>query len=70
MSALSEDVVQRVIPRYTLTANLALWAVVVGAVALFSGTLVALARVWIDSTDYQHGWLIALVSATLSSRNV
>lgn len=65
MSALEEVLVQRLTPRFTRTANAALWAVVVATTALFSHTLHALARVWIESTDYQHGWLIGLISVGL-----
>lgn len=46
-----------------VTPHLALWGLLALAVAAFWPTLSALARIWLTKSDYQHGFVIAVISA-------
>jgi EpsI family protein len=69
MSALSENVLGRTPRPPAFGPNLALWIVLLAVVTLFSQTLASLAHLWIDTADYQHGFLIALISLGLIFRS-
>ena len=69
MSALPENVLGRASQQPTFGPNLALWGILLAVVVLFSQTLASLAHLWIDIADYQHGFLIALISLGLIFRS-
>jgi EpsI family protein len=55
--------------RELLGPNLRLWVLTAAVALLFSPTLRSLLEVWLDSADYQHGFIVALVSIWLLVRS-
>ena len=55
--------------RELLGPNLRLWVVTIAVALLFSPTLKSLGQVWLESADYQHGFIVALLSIWLLVRS-
>jgi len=68
VSALPEGVAQPASQRFTLTLNIALWLIVIGTIGVMFPTLGALGKLWLDTTDYEHGFVLAAASLWLLFR--